>query len=327
MHILPKDPDDMPLPARERSVIVHCGEGWLSPVADGAFDFFTRLESHAFEQGWELFAVAEGGQTSRLAIERGGAHLMIGAPARYRAGVLHVAPSYLWGFWYLDQVGVYWQSSTRLADFPGESMPWEPCQFFFDGVAGHMLGNNVSKRPQPEREGLQEAVATVFCQEIEGHWPRSHYLTTEEIIRNAARAAGGGIVYVKCHPDQSEVMRGKIEALCEKDPNLRLSEASVHDLVAASGVVITQNSAAGFEALLQHKPVVTCAKADYHHATLTARNEDQLRQMIREAPQTLASFEYHRYVTWFLAHRCLEPQKEDFASRAWARIMDSALPM
>ena len=138
-----------------------------------------------------MSVVLAGSEASDAALNRGGAHINIGGPARYHPGLLHAAPTYLWGFWYLDDLGVHWQSSIRLSDFPGEALPWDPAQYFFDGVSGHMLEHNVSKLPQPAREGQSPAFAAVFCQDIEDHWPRSHYLTTVEIIRNTARAAGG----------------------------------------------------------------------------------------------------------------------------------------
>ena len=73
----------------------------------------------------------------------------------------------------------------------------------------------------------------MFCQDIETRVPRQHYLTTDAMIRNAARAAGGGIVYVKPHPQQDSVTRARIDKLAATDPNIRVSDASVHDLIAA----------------------------------------------------------------------------------------------
>jgi len=325
MDLISPDTPEQDFPPFHKTIIVHCAEGWLGPVTDGAFDFFTKLEQHAFSLGWQLLSVAEGSAASQALVDRGGRHLVIGGHARYRPGLLHVAPAYLWGFWYLDPLGTYWQSSIALSDFPKDEISWEAAQYFFDGVTSHMLENNISKRPQPDREGLSAAFATVFCQRIERHWPRSHYLTTEEIIRNTARAAGGGRVYVKPHPDDAPDDVRRIMALCDGDPNLILSDRSIHDLVHASAAVVTQNSAAGFEALMQHKPIVLCAKADFHHATVTARSEDDLRAILRDVGGQTRNVDYHRYLTWFLKHRCLEPQAEDFETRAWTTIMRSVV--
>ncbi|WP_446720149.1 capsular polysaccharide export protein, LipB/KpsS family, partial [Leisingera sp. ANG-Vp] len=70
----------------------------------------------------------------------------------------------------------------------------------------------------------------------------------------AACDAAPGRVYVKLHPLQDSAARQKVEAHCASLANAQLSAASVHDLIAASDTVISQNSAVGFEALMQKKP-------------------------------------------------------------------------
>ncbi|OYZ92450.1 MAG: hypothetical protein B7Y01_01745, partial [Xanthobacter sp. 17-67-6] len=80
--------------------------------------------------------------------------------------------------------------------------------------------------------------------------------TLSELV---AREAGGTRVYVKLHPAQRIETAAMVRALARKTGNLVISEASIHDLTQASEMVVTQNSAAGFEALMQRKPVITCA--------------------------------------------------------------------
>ncbi len=79
------------------------------------------------------------------------------------------------------------------------------------------------------------------------------------MIRTAAEARRDDLVYVKLHPQQSKPMRRQIMAVCNDYPNVKISDAGVHDLSQASRVVVTQNSAAAFEALMQKKPVITRA--------------------------------------------------------------------
>ncbi|MGR3436033.1 MAG: capsular polysaccharide export protein, LipB/KpsS family [Shimia sp.] len=301
-----------------RLLVVHATEDWLAPVREDAFDMLTNLVPHAEAQGAAVIAVTRGEALSEALLAQDHLHLLLGGGPLYRAGALHIAPAYLWGFWYLDETGVHADSSLRFRDYRPEAVDAGHAKWFFDGVTGHMLRENVSKIAQPERRWLDEAAVVVFCQEIEGG--EAVHVGTEDMIRNAARAAQGGRVYVKAHPWQSEAMRARIAAACAADPNTELVEASVHDLIAAARVVVTQNAAAGFEALMQRKPVVTCARADYHHATWTAWNADGLREAIRAAPDALAGFDHERYLYWFLSERCVEPQADGFAARVWARL-------
>ena len=171
---------------------------------------------------------------------------------------------------------------------------------------------------------LQPAAAVIYCQEIEDSHNRSHYLTTEQMIRTTASTCREELVYVKPHPAQSKPARKAIMDVAADYQNVIVSEASLHDLTEASRVVVTQNSAAGFEALMQRRCVITCAKSDYWHATLTPKRESDLREALQFGPEAMADFPYEKYLYWFLDRNCLEPAKDEFAKRAWARIRDKA---
>lgn len=307
-------------------LIVHAQGGWLDALDGDGFDFFTHLAPVLDMRNIAQLRTALWSELSNMLLDQPHLHLILGDAPGYRPNVLHVKPSYLWGFWYIDEVGVNAHSSLRLQDFRPDGVDGGHAEWFFNGVAGHMIRENVSKSPQPERvEWMEPAAAAVFCQDIEGVHPRSYALATDDMIRNTARAARGAKVYVKPHPAQSDATRRRVEKACATDPNIIVTQASVHDVIAASEVVVTQNSAAGFEALLHRKPVVTCGHCDYHHATLTARTGDELRAQIRGAAEAMQHFPYDKYLYWFLSECNLEPQKDDFGQRAWAKIAEKSL--
>jgi len=120
-------------------------------------------------------------------------------------------------------------------------------------------------------------------------------------------------------------MRNRIEKLADGDPNILISEASVHDLIRVSDWIVTQNSAAGFEALLQKKKLITCARSDFHHASAVARSEAELRQILRDGAGRFDGFSYEKYLYWFLSENCLEPQRDDFAETVWSRLRDKCM--
>lgn len=86
--------------------------------------------------------------------------------------------------------------------------------------------------------------------------------------------------------------------------------------------MVTQNSAAGFEAsmLMQKKLVITCAACDYHHATVVAKRPALLVQALHAAPLSQTGFDDEKYLYWFLAQNLLDPAKAEFADLAWARV-------
>lgn len=311
-----------------RLFVVHAAPGWIEKVSSGEFDFFALLKPRLAENNIASVVVELDSPLSQAMLAQNHMHVILGDRPGYRHRVMHVAPAYIWGFWYLDEVGINADSSIRMRTFRPHGIDWDSASWFYHGMASYMVDNNVSRMPQEERDpgALNRAQSVVFCQDIETRVPRQHYLTTDAMIRNAARAAGGGIVYVKPHPQQDSVTRARIDKLAATDPNIRVSDASVHDLIAAADWVVTQNSAAGFEALLQRKKLITCARCDYHHASLVARTEEELRDHLRNGAHKLDGFEYEKYVHWFLSLTCLEPQADDFVDRAWERLRDKCTP-
>jgi hypothetical protein len=311
-----------------RFVVVHATGDWHLPLATGDNGFFPKLMAELSGQGFETRLVRARSRPAEILAdpEAGHVHLMVGAPPGYGANVLHVNQGYIQGFWYLDELGTHWNSSLRFSQFCADRVNRGHADYFFNGVAGWMLRHNVSISPQAERRPdlLEPARAVVFTQEIEFHRNRAHHLTNEQMIRTAAEFDRRKLVYVKPHPHQSKAALRDILAVTRDYQNIRVSEASVHDLIEKSDIAITQNSAAGFEALLQKKPVVTCAKSDFHAATLTARNAGDLREALEYGPEAMQGFAYEQFLYWFLGRNLYEPVKDNFAERAVARIRDKA---
>ncbi len=311
-----------------RVVVIHADTGWIGPVSDGFDGFWPKLIGELAHQGVETRVVRWRSKQAETLLDPSADHLhvVMGDMPNFGHNMLHVEESYIKGFWYLDEIGVYWNSSLRLSQFCPDRISKGHADYFFNGVAGWMLRENISKAPQPERvPGLLEpARAVVFTQENEGFRNRSHYLTNEQMIRTAAEFDRSKLVYVKLHPNQSKAARRVLMAVAQDYQNVRISEASVHDLVEKAAVVVTQNSAAGFEALMQKKPVVTCAKSDYRHATLTAKTAGDLRDALDYGPDAMDGFPYEKFFYWFLHRNMLEEAKDNFAERGVARIRDKA---
>ncbi|MDB5658880.1 MAG: hypothetical protein JWS10_1495 [Cypionkella sp.] len=304
-----------------RSLIVHAAESWYQDVASGRFDFFEKLGAKAHAEGMATALVAADSPTSaKLFLDQSHVHILIGPRLPIRPGILHAHPGYLRGFWYLDPVGVNMGSSLCQRSFQPDQIDAKTARFFFNGVTGWNLRRNISKFPQNPRSNLPAAFATVFLQDIERFASPVHYIDSLKILKLVAREADGARVYVKLHPAQRTETTAQIQAMARKTANLVISDASIHDLTAASQMVVTQNSAAGFEALMQKKPVITCAECDYHHATVVAKRPALLVQALRNVPMLQVEFDYEKYLYWFLALNLLEPAKLEFADLAWARV-------
>jgi hypothetical protein len=321
-----------PLSARNirggyKSAIIHAYNNWYEALGQNKHDFFVKLTKSLEQHGIKPYLVEGNSRTSRGLLTEAHLHIIVGGPAMYGAGILHAFPSHIWGFWYFDELGFGWNSSLRFAHYTGDNIDREQAEFFFNGVTGYALRENVSKLQQKSRvqTPLPSASAVVFCQRNNPTQPRPNYLTTEQMIDAAARHDPNAIVYVKPHPNQSKSGRLGLLDICSKHPNVEVTDASAHDLIQSARVVITQNSTTGFEALMQKKPVITCAKSDFWHATITPHTIDELRGAVENGPNIMQNFDYEGYFHWFLETHCLEPSKDNFEDRAWERVREKIM--
>lgn len=311
-----------------RLLLIHADQDRLGRVLAGTDGFFPKLAERAWRTGIQTRVVRSRSRIAEMMSDPqlGNFHITFGDDPGYAPDRMHVGPGPVAGFWYLDEVGVCANSSLRFGQFAPERIEKAPAEYFFNGVTSWMLDHNVSPVAQQERVpgGLEKARVTIFCQEIERHPFRAHFLTTEEMIRTVAEHERERRIYVKPHALQSKPMRREILAVAQEYPNIVVTEASVHDLAAAADMVVTQNSGAGFESLMQRKPVITCARSDYWHATLTVRTAADLREAMDFGREGLKGFPYEKYLYWFLHRHLLEEAKDTFADRAWDRIRDKA---
>lgn len=303
--------------AHKDTLIVHAEEGWLDQIAKGSHRFFEKIGRGAQALGKETLFVHQHDVLAMALRQSDCTHLMMNLKPFEGDKVFHAQPCYVPGFWYLDPQGFYWNSSVLKKEFHPDSIDALQAREFFYGVRGHKLGHNVSKWRQPPRGSVKLSTAdvAVFVQDVEKYDKKVYYLTTEKIIHNAARAAKGK-VYVKLHPILRPEAAERIVAQCAELPNVELVDASIHDVISVSQVIVSQNSAVGFEALMQKKAVLTCGKCDYHHATLVCKTGRDLRENIAAAPEHFRSFDFEKYFYWFLAKNMLEPPKEEFQERA-----------
>lgn len=299
-----------------QELVIHAGETWYDAIAAGKFDFFPKL-AQALDLPATLIRAEKGASARLLAMDRH-RHVVIGPRSPIGPGIWHAHPGYLRGFWYLDPLGVNMHSSLTEARFDPASIAPKQARRFWNGVTGWHLPRNLSKFPQePRTADLPPARTAIFLQDIEHYARPVHWIDSLTMIRTAARQ---GPTYVKLHPAQTAETAAAVRDLADQMPQITLSTASIHDLAAAAEVVVTQNSAAGFEALMQKKPVITCARADYHHATVQARGAADLARAIATAPARLAKFPYDRYLFWHHGQHLLEPGKDEFAERVRARL-------
>ena len=297
------------------ALVVHADKGWYDQIHRGQSGFFEKLGLAAQKRGIATFLVRADGPGAPSPLVGPQKRIMVGPRRLQGPNIFHVFPSYITGFWYLDPKGYFWNSTMMDKPFDPTLVDIDEAAKFFGRVSGWRIRNNISQRKQATATPLPPAEVAIFTQDIERYSDNVHYLTTRQMVR-AAAGATQGLCYVKPHPLMTEEQRSWLAKLCGRLPNATLVDASVHDIIRASNVIVSQNSAVGFEALMHRKPVITCAKTDYAAASLVSHTTDELRDNIRRATIHFAEFPFEKYFYWFLGLNMLQPQDEGFTARA-----------
>lgn len=310
---------------QRRGVVVHASETWAQSVGRGDFGFVENLAQVVAQSGMGCWLLRAESRAARAALQRRAGplrHLLIGSAPHRGAWDFHILPAYVPGFWLMDPHGVHAAASIARAEFDPATVDPTRAAAFFARLQREVLGQNRSTFDQaPRGTALPAATAAVFVQDIDD-WRRPvHYLDTETLLGTVADACAGGLVLVKLHPRQKPERAALVRRIVAARPGLTLTEASVHDVVAAAAVTVCQSSATGFEALLQRRAVISCAATDYHHACTVAHSPAGLRAALAGAAASQAArFDHARYLWWYLAHHCLEPAAPDFAARLATRL-------
>jgi len=284
-------------------ILIHADAHWFNHVAGQRCRFYNRLVERAEDDGAKAFIIPtqEAASNTLSQTAKDVVHMSVGAEKRDGPRVFYTLPTYIKTFWYLDPMGMYWSGSLVERSFHPENIDQEKALWFYRKIRRQVIGRNTSKIAIPDRAEapLPTAKAAFFAQDVDDYPSAEKYMRTEEILETLARKAGG-LVYVKTHPLQKPKRLKAIKRLCAKHETLRLIDANIHDVVAASEAIVSQNSAVGFEALLQRKPVLTCAATDYHHATLVCYSAGGLALNLKRAPEHATRFTFAKYIYWFL---------------------------
>lgn len=133
---------------------------------------------------------------------------------------------------------------------------------------------------------------------------------------------------IKPHPVEAHLFPGYLAGLARfhrPEDGVFVLDGNLARMIAASRIVVTCTSGAGFEAFLYGKPVVTCGRSDFHHVTLMARNPAELIAACQAAKAPHPSL-IHRYAYWFFGREALDMRDDPdkIAAENYRRLLLSA---
>lgn len=125
-----------------------------------------------------------------------------------------------------------------------------------------------------------------------------------EAIVSAASARGLRTI-IKRHPRCKSATMTKLLQQLEKKPDVDISTASVHALMANAECVVGANSGVLFEALIQGKPVISYGASEFARITQAVTSYEDLFDAV-SAPQPIDSEHREKFIYWYLEKHCIK---------------------
>ena len=288
------------------TLFFHARDKLAAGLAKGYFRLLGALAAHAARAGWgiEIVEFSARGQDVAVACPR---HLHVFMDDRpvYAPNAVHSVPAYLHGFWYFDEIGSRNNSLQRLRPFDPRPMSGEWARAFHARLVARFVDANLTKFPQAERgAAVEPGCWAFFAQDFRPPRYHRHYMTVVQMIEAAIAAKGVRALYIKPHPNQTLQELDVLAGYHRPAAGVHVTQASIHDLLAAADCVLTLTSAVGFEAFLHRKPVVLGGQTDFWHNAVTLTDPAQLGAALAAA--TARDWPHEKFLVWFLRQNCLE---------------------
>ena len=143
----------------------------------------------------------------------------------------------------------------------------------------------------------------------------SYVTKLEQVVRELARVDPTRDIVVKLHPymdgefaKDSKYSQSVKNTLAAISPRVRvyLGKSNVHSFIRKARCVLLANSGAGFEAMMQHKPIISWGYPEYHWTTYDLRHLASLLQAIK-----LDWFDVKKqdkFLCWYMDRYCFYDQ-------------------
>jgi hypothetical protein len=189
---------------------------------------------------------------------------------------------------------------------------------FFAGLHARLVTRRRSRFQQPRKvaEGLPPGAVALFLQGPSAFFTGRCTLEVEELILAVAQGAGGRPVLVKPHPQVLDEGRAAIARVIAAGARVQLTEANVHDVLAAAAVTVSVNSAVAMEGFLHRKPAILFGGSGFPALVTQATGAADFPAALEAA--LAADWPYAEMVHWYFSRHAVELAAPDFEDRAFA---------
>ena len=218
----------------------------------------------------------------------------------HRRQALNLGPAYLARFYYVDPKGIFFQSSISDLKFRPQSIPLHRAAEFCATLRRLFVQDRKSRHDQPvEVEHFGTGHIAVFLQNDSDPVLRARHMTTEDMVRTIIHGAEGRPVVIKPHPrNMGPATVDVLDWLISTHPEVRITTANVHDILAGAAVSVSICSSVALEGMLHGVPTILFGRSDLHHCAMTVRKPEEWPAALRAA--TTRDWPLEAFLLWFL---------------------------
>ena len=212
-------------------------------------------------------------------------------------------------------------SNRSIADLQLNTIDLSAAETFFRREQSSIIGGNISKyaqAPLVESEGMPERYVFVGLQVLSDAVQElalaSPFAMIDEVVAVCEKLEIETVV--KRHPCCDSPQIGNyLKEMVDKG-KIRLSEASIHELIQGAEAVCVVNSGVGAEALLHEKPVYLFGRADYMAACFLCHSPGEFKRIFVPGRLPVSMEDLHRF--WYVfRHEYSVDLSDRVAAQQW----------
>ncbi len=222
-----------------------------------------------------------------------------------RAGLLNIGLAYMYPFWYVDPKGVFADSSLTDLAFDPAQTPQKPAARMFARLQARLKDTRISRYAQPEEVAqFPTGAIAVFLQDWSDPVERARHMTARDMLETVIANAGGRSVIVKPHPRVSGLETFEIlDWLARDHPQIIVTQANVHDILAAAVVSVSISSAVSVEGMVHRVPAIVFGRTDFHHCAETVQTPAAFPAALDRA--LTRDWPFEAFLFWFFRENCI----------------------
>ena len=199
-----------------------------------------------------------------------------------RAG-LHFKEAAIGGYFSLDPTGFSgWASWPEDVDL--SAIPAKEAEAFHSQLDRLIVKEKRTKYRQSAQDAAPDGRYVFFAMQVPDDAVAQHARLSAPEILDALLEHYAGTdmrIVVKPHPyDLSKITQKRLNERVKDHPNLLISRADIHDLLAGARHVVIINSGVGVEALVHLKQVISAGSSDYELVTHSVSDAEELKAVL-----------------------------------------------